>query len=182
MTKNKISIFIIAHSQEGACEIIRLISPMKYMEREGLIKTTYLFWGNGYKNEDLSYLEDELRSSDIVVFQRSLSPEANLLFYEFLKKSNKIFVYETDDNLMETPSFHPGFVHHVVNKGILKKIIPTVDIVTTTTSKLADYLKGLNNSVCVLPNLIDPELFLQNRGINKEEDGKIVIGYVGSPT
>ena len=180
--KDKISIFVITGSANDPCSIIRLLSPLKYLVREDLVKPTYFYWDAEYTDADFNHLEDRWRLADIVIFQRGVSLEGMFLVHEIADKCGRIFVYEIDDNLLEVPKAHPQFFWYLAHKETIQAIISKSDAITTTTPILAEHLKQLNPAVYVLPNLIDPELFSQGEESEKNKCGKTILGYTGTTT
>ncbi|MBU0535521.1 tetratricopeptide repeat protein [bacterium] len=179
--KDKISIFVITGGEDQPCPTIRLLSPMKYLAREGLVEVTYFFWDGEYTDADFNHLEDRWNLADIVILQRDISLEGMFLIREMIDRCGKVFVYEIDDNLMEVPKTHPGVFWYLSYKEVIKSIISKSDAITTTTPILARHLKQLNPTIYVLPNLIDPELFLKKNS-KKDKCRKVVLGYIGTPT
>jgi len=107
--KDKISIFAITGSSNGACPTIRLLSPLKYLVREDLVELTCFFWDVEYTDADLNHLENRWKLANIIILQREIPLEGMFLIHEVAEKCGKIFIYEIDDNLMEIPQAHPYF-------------------------------------------------------------------------
>ena len=118
--KGKISIFVITDSPNGACSIIRLLSPLKYLVREDLVELTSFFWDIEYTDADFNHLEDRWRLADIIIFQRGISLEGMFLIHEMIDKCGKVFIYEIDDNLMEVPQTHPDFFGILLIKKLFR--------------------------------------------------------------
>ena len=118
--KGKISIFVITDSPNGACSIIRLLSPLKYLVREDLVEPTYFFWDIEYTDADFNHLEDRWRLADIVILQRGISLEGMFLIHQMIDKCGKVFIYEIDDNLMEVPQTHPDFFGILLIKKLFR--------------------------------------------------------------
>ncbi|MDI6704572.1 MAG: hypothetical protein QME40_07880 [bacterium] len=178
--KDRISIFVITDFPNKACAIIHLLGLLKYLAREYLVELTCFFLDNKHTDVDLNYLENRWRLADIVILQRGISLEEMFLIHEMMDKCRKVFVFEIDNNLMKIPKTHPGFFVILSYKEIIQAIISKSDAITTTTPILAEYLKQLNPSVYVLPNLIDPELFLLSENSKKDKSDRIILGFSGT--
>lgn len=100
---------------------------------------------------------------DLVLIQRDFP--SHLQDYDQVLSTaralSKPIVYDLDDWLLELPENHPDRINHHYAGGlfpILRAIIEA-DVVTVSTSRLAERIHSLNTNILVLPNYIDEGLW-----------------------
>ena len=121
---------------------------------------------------------DFLEQFDVVIFQRP-SSERMVKWIEFCNSIGILTVGEIDDNLWVIHEQNPAYkVWNRQRLSGLEQCMRIVQMVTTTTQALADYLKPLNSNVAVLPNMLPAEYWQVRQ--TESSDGKIVIGWAGS--
>jgi glycosyltransferase involved in cell wall biosynthesis len=119
-----------------------------------------------------------LKQYDIIVFQRA-NNESALKCIEFCNSLGILTVGEIDDNLWLIHETNPAYeVWTRERLSGLEKCLRAVRLITTTTHALADYLKLLNSSVVILPNMLPSEYWQVKQ--TESLDGQIVIGWAGS--
>ncbi|MBU2575180.1 MAG: hypothetical protein KKH28_14010 [Elusimicrobia bacterium] len=89
---------------------------------------------------------------------------------------------EIDDLITHVPAQHLSHPFYQKTKNFMIESFKKVDIITVTTNRLKEYYIEYNSNIHVLPNLIDERIWTGRRGKEKPEDGRITIGYSGSPT
>jgi glycosyltransferase involved in cell wall biosynthesis len=103
---------------------------------------------------DNNYTEEQLQRADIVIFQRHIKGQLELM--KRVKLMGKKIVYDTDDlDLLRNP-YNP-VVRNISDDKIneIKEMLSIADLVTTTTETLRQELLLFNKNVKVLPNRID---------------------------
>lgn len=125
--------------------------------------------------KDLSY--------DIYVIQMAQFRETRLMLRR-LAELGKVGIVEVDDHVRATPSYNPSF-HAFRKKGgkaaRLEECVRDADGVTVSTPELAEVFSPMNPNTFPLPNCIDLEDPIWNPRAEKEE-GRVVVGWAGSPT
>lgn len=153
----------------GGCSWYRIIQPAGLSAE--LYETSH--WSLAERlNQKLMY------EADMVVVQRQGS-EIAMNTTRRLLQNGTIMVSEIDDNLWSVP---PDIAYvkkewHPVALRLLEKHFSICHAVTVSTPKLAKLVKPFNPNVFILPNLVvfDP-------AFQKQEFGKIRIGWSGSDT
>ncbi len=109
------------------------------------------------------------------------------------RHQHKPVVYETDDLMWDMPPDHPVYERYKAHHDVLTQAVFDADVVTTTTTTLANRLRAMNPNTLVLPNCIDPHLWrvaskpspLGGEGWVRGSGVKgwgLVMGYMGSGT
>ena len=123
---------------------------------------------------------DFLKKFDIIFFNRPLYRNMDAFFQnvKLLQTEHNVkFVYDIDD-YWDVGKKHPGYYSQVRDESDskIKKSLPLMDVVTTTTDIFANEIKKFNKNVVVLPNAINPNEE-QFKPIEKAYD-KIRFGFV----
>lgn len=161
---------------------IRLLSPLALLDKENRLK--FRFIKTGQKNQQ-KYYKKYIDWSDIIVFQRTKDKRFLKLLYD-AKKSNKICIYEIDDNLLELPPEHTQYERKIIKRMKHKmrhiRYIKHADAVTVATKTLAEYCMRYNKNVHVLPNYLYADFFTNKTGADQPVENTITIGYLGTST
>jgi hypothetical protein len=96
---------------------------------------------------------DDLLWGDVFVFQR-MGGAYTLHMIKVLKDHGKCVVFEIDDLLTELPDFLDHHRGSPETEQSLRDAIAMVDVVTTTTPRLAARLSTLNSKIVCVPNCI----------------------------
>jgi glycosyltransferase involved in cell wall biosynthesis len=157
------NIFLLTETQSG-CYKWRGAIPAKYLRRRG--HTVQIFSGRpqGYE------------APDVMVFFRAHFVEAYKLV-EWCKKHSIRVAFDTDDALDLVPRENLNYAGLQSRMPVYEFLLREADIVTTTTPTLADYLRGWNSNVAVIPNSVDPDEWNV-----APRSGDVRIGWSGSPT
>ena len=174
MTSKQIA-FVSKSTTITALEQYRICSPLDSL---GLI----MLMG---KNQSviLQEMVDRIRA---IVIQRDFSRDVN----EFNKvitigKQNNIpVVLDLDDYLFELPLSHPMRKRGIFADALLPLLnsIIQVDAVTVTTNVLRSALLGINPSIYVLPNYLDPDLWQFQPVPEPIANRPVRIVFIGTPT
>lgn len=126
--------------------------------------------------KNIEYLKD----FDIVFFNRPMFPDMDLFLdvIKTLQKEHGVkFVYDIDD-YWDVGKGHPSYGAQIRERFDIKvkKALPVMDVITTTTEIFAKKIRKFNKNVVVLPNAINPEEE-QFKPIDKPYD-KIRFGFV----
>lgn len=110
---------------------------------------------------NIDYNDTEyLKQFNIIWFNRPLFKNMDLFLekVKFLQKEHGVkFVYDIDD-YWDVGKGHPGYGQQA-RMGFdkfIKKSLPIMDVVTTTTELFANELRKYNKNVVVIPNAINP--------------------------
>jgi glycosyltransferase involved in cell wall biosynthesis len=124
----------------------------------------------------------DLSHCDVLVLQRP-SNRNKLKAAIVARKRGIKLVVDLDDDLWSIAHSNPA--HEGWNTGerlmIIEECLRLADVVTTTTPELRELLLKFNDNVVVLPNMIPHQHWPSERFV-RVPDGKIVIGWAGSPT
>lgn len=155
---------------------LRIISPLRLLEKDGLINKRVVFLSKK-KKFDVRHIQ----WADIIILQRVRSRRW-LKILNHAQKNNKAAVFEIDDNMLEIPKGHPeyGFLNKIKNKKFIQ-FMRRVDCVTVSTRVLKDSFSKYSRNIKVLPNYIDKEFFdfACPKRAQREE---LTIGYAGNIT
>jgi glycosyltransferase involved in cell wall biosynthesis len=122
---------------------------------------------------------DEIPLLDVLVLQRSCTPEA-LEAVDYANSLGKTTVFEIDDDFWNLDRNNPSY-EYWNEPGVLKTmedIMKRSQIVTTTTEPLAKLLSRFNKNIAVLPNMLPGEVW-QVEKPKKKPDDPVVIGWAG---
>jgi|GEM_PF-1472188 glycosyltransferase involved in cell wall biosynthesis len=179
--KNKV-ITVLLYSfadYSHACPMIRLISPLTTSCMKGRLRVVF---GTEFTDRGIYVNLDAIKEADIVVIQR----DANLFTSAILaeaRRLGKVVVYEVDDLLIKLPNSHPQKTGYDESAQHIINLMRRVDAITVTTPKLKEQLLKYNKNIYVLPNYIDVNIWSGSKvGTTQGRDGKIVMGYMGTPT
>lgn len=122
---------------------------------------------------DHSQWNGDIVEADIVVFQMTINPD---IITQAQKAGAKV-VYECDDLLTEKIdreeiNDRDSYIRR------MRESAKRADMVTTSTSYLANKLAEINQNTHVIPNYIDPTWW--GRPLKTERIGKIRLGWAGS--
>lgn len=119
-------------------------------------------------------------SYDIIFIQREAFPLGPPFFEKALRQMSKRIIYDFDDAIFY-PSVSPEnrFIRFLKSPEKTGKIIKLSDLVIAGNDYLAQYAKGFNHRVEILPTPVDVEKY--KPGIKKNSE-PIVIGWIGSKT
>ena len=133
-------------------------------------------------------------TADLVVLQRDLIEEVRQDFEDWQRRFRDAggrIIYEIDDDLLDSQ----GLVSHGYREDPqalaerVRAYAEAADIITVSTSTLADRLSDFSRKVRVVPNYIDERLWSlgghENTGgrhARPKLDGQVRIGYMGTPS
>lgn len=150
----------------------RIIHPQKYLAR----------LGNECNYEPgVGITKQDLRCWDIAIPQGAVDIKALTWLLEVRNETGLKIVTDFDD-MLEVTKDNPHYKDHKVVDAveILSAFAKHVDGITTTNEFLAERLRKINPNIYIVPNYMDLEYW--DLPIQKNETGKIRIGYVGSVT
>ncbi len=177
---------------------IRLLSPLTWLEERGRVTLTLVsedqlqpsrreiaglvVRGRSFHREARLTAENVLRGADIVILQRSTS-SAGKRAESLARASGAGVVYECDDNFLavdkDTPAVGAYYGSPRVRRHFVE-LLAGADVVTTSTSVLADAFAEFATDVRTLPNCID---FTYIDAVPRPETpSALVIGYAGTVT
>ncbi len=168
--------YLSSEEQTNACPTIRILSPFSQLSDQiRLISPVY------FHDKKFALKKDQFYMTEVVLIQRLTF----LKDYPILKlrgPSQKI-IYDIDDLLIRLPSFHPSFNELNKMKERILDNIKYADVVTVSTERLKENLQSLNKNIIVVPNYIDPDIWLKpDTTKNHDQYNRTVIAFVGTPT
>lgn len=162
---------IVAWGNDSGSRYWRLVDPLKYMVKRGheVILSTHAI-------NDL-----EVDWADVCVVQSCTDKDGIALLRKYQVERGKKIVVECDDGL-ELNDDSPFKKDHEKSdaKFVITRTMEIADLITTTTSYLADQLRVYNDKIRVLPNSLDLDRW--ELPYLKNDSGKIRIGWAGSIT
>lgn len=170
---------ILAYTHDrGAVPQLRLIGPLSLLERAGLAEV------NVIALNEVSYLETgPIDWADVVIFQRIAGPPTMLQVLERAQRRGALTIYEIDDNLLETPPLNPNYAyyHDSATRGVMIPLMARVDALTVSTTPLMEQLRQYNETIRVIPNFVDLELFPERVAPNPP-GSPTIVGFAGTKT
>jgi len=159
---------------EDPCAHLRIRGPMRHLGIKVLDGKT--------ENKINSKI---ISQSDMAVIQRDFP--SDLQAYDKLLKiahlEKKPVVFDLDDLLLLFPENHPERYSQKYIESLLPmiQVLYEVDMVTTTTSFLQNWLKHYIDHVTLLPNFLDDDLWqLREPVVKTDQNSPLIIGYMGS--
>lgn len=148
----------------------RIIVPFAHLASEGYPA----FW---IERKDMQKVN--IDRYDVIVMARlsALNEAISEQVITSMRLSGKCLVWETDDDLTNLPEWNPATKDVTPERiGAIDAMIRGCHAITTTNTHLAKRLKTLNDSVWVLPDCLDPDLYTN---VHKTLDRPITIGLAG---
>ncbi|MBL7946670.1 MAG: glycosyltransferase family 4 protein [Flavobacteriales bacterium] len=122
------------------------------------------------------------RDFDLIIVQREAFMTGSTRFEERLAASGVPVIYDFDDAIWHMDvSDANRKLRWLKDPGKTAKIIGLADLVIAGNNYLADYAKGHNTRVEVVPTVIDTDRYVPTEPVPRA-DGKVVIGWTGSYT
>lgn len=122
-----------------------------------------------------------LRARDewrVIIGQRVSRADASALWQRHAEQGRRL-VFEVDDDLWHLPPDNPGAgFYDEATRQRMTDNAAAASVVTCTTPRLAELLRGFNPNVRVVPNYIDAALLTVQRRRNR----RVTIGWAGSNT
>jgi glycosyltransferase involved in cell wall biosynthesis len=128
-----------------------------------------------YKTWD-NWREGDVDWADVIVLQREAT-ERWLLFISRFRKQGKAVILDIDDLLTEVPPFLIAYRHYRRIKPFLVAAMQMVNLVTTTTPRLAAELERYQSRVRVIPNCPLP---IGRHASHYRDDGRPIVIIVAS--
>ena len=127
---------------------------------------------------NLEWEDSFLKKFSCVSFLRTI--DLQFKTKEIIERLHKLGIkvhFDIDDywELPEVHALYRGFVQHKVGEQVVNALKGS-DLITTTTTYLAEKIKKYNKNVEVLPNAINPEE--EQWEINHQEHPRVRIGYI----
>src|SRR3990167_10339301 len=159
----------------GGCHYVRALIPLRELGADG-DKTSLLT--NKIPSETVARA---VLDADVVVFHRPNDDRA-LAVAKMLRKQGKKIVMDNDDTYK---GFDTSKLGKLADKfGQVERAIDIfgkqADIITCSTEFLRKEYLNLNPNVVVLPNCVDPFDWPDEDEIQRNDSGKVRIGFVGS--
>ena len=174
MNKKLKVLFIPVEQGTGGSAVYRLTLPAIHLNKRDKIDAVVELAVN--------VSADLIDMVDMVIFQRPAS-QGIMRIMQYCYTEGKKIVIDTDDLLTAVPEWNPVAVAYPqANLSIYKKMMGMADLVTVTTSYLAQKVQKMTKRIEVLPNCVDLSLYEQSKGAMIEKGKKIRILWAGSGT
>lgn len=182
---------LMVHSEDSAVAQYRTIQPAKYLRQLGwdipelpyklpVIPNDDEFIKPGDKLGSWASLS---KNADIIMMQRSDTPDAIALGLAMREQSGCPLVYEIDDNIYDVSKTSPSYKYWFPGSPLIEvaeTFMQHVDAITTTTEALADVYRRFNPNVYVLPNYQDLDTW--EGVVRPKPENQIVVGWAGGFT
>jgi glycosyltransferase involved in cell wall biosynthesis len=127
---------------------------------------------------------DVLRAGafDVVVIQRDLFPFGPPWLERALLRRNARLVYDTDDATYLRPVFTPNTPFQKLRRfGKVAEVVRRARWVSAATPAIADWARGYNSNVSVVPMALDLAVYDRARTLAAPvRNGPLVIGWAGT--
>lgn len=157
-------------SDNAGCALYRCEMPAAALRRRGhTVQVSRIISGAA-----------QIGEFDVVVGQRLCEPGPSSIWRDMARWGHSKLVLELDDDMWHLEPSNPAsqyFTPEVLAR--LQRNIALADVVTVSTSALAEVVSEWNDHVVVLPNCIEAELL--ERPVLPVDD-VVTIGWAGSPT
>jgi hypothetical protein len=157
------NVFLLTETNSG-CYRWRGAIPAKYLRRRG------------HDVQVFSADTADVTAPDVMVFYRAHYPDAVKLM-AWCKRNSIRTIFDTDDALDLVPPENLNYAAVQTRLDLYNVLLSRADVVTTTTEKLAAYLRRSNPNVVVVPNSVDPEEWAVQPRLNG-----VRVGWTGSAT
>jgi glycosyltransferase involved in cell wall biosynthesis len=158
-------ILFACHDGVSGCGHWRAAIPAKHLRRRG---------------HNATLLEAGSRRPDVIVFGRAYNFEAENYMHMFrlCKAEGVPAIYDLDDAFALLDPANPATRAVRAHQSEFEFMLRNADVVTTTTSTLAEHLRAWNPNVVVIPNCVDPEDWT----VHPRSHEGIRIGWTGGST
>ena len=171
--KIKVAVYSL-DSQEHACGHYRIKAPLAALGDD-----VEIMWGLRIKDNAFVINTDGIESADIIVVQRFLPRPDTKDFLDYLCSLDKPVIYEIDDLLTQLPESNPNHEGGMVSAPKILDFMPRCAAVTVSTEEIKARFSAYNDTIYVLPNMLDPGLWEKP---SPTASGPVVIGYAGTNT
>lgn len=178
-----LALFMGASGKPGGCELYRIIVPFHYMMKSAAWQVGWMSYEDfflHFKREGYPYLQRVAKEVDIFVFPRTIhrggdNREAVLSLFRYIRLHGGKIVYEVDDDFTNE--------YRKVTDGESVEIAQWSDAITVTTPMLAERMtKITGRPAYVLPNMLDPMVWREQKVDRAAPPEEILIALTGSPT
>lgn len=165
-----------SNNPEDACGFLRVQAPLD--ASRGCINGT---WGVTrqrkffFRHSVIDY--SLIDAVDIILVQRLFPKRGTQAFLQKALSSGKPLIYENDDLLVDIPSDHPYYSKIAAQKPYMTDLMQRATALTVTNAQLKEELQKYNSDICILPNLLDEQLWNKGR---PQESGQIIVGFSGT--
>ena len=171
------------HIQDTGVGFYRILQPVKFMKREGLVKEARSMPFSGEAQGDFFDYPDELymrlcKDTDVVISTLLNNPDKMLRWLNLRKKWGFKLIYDMDDNIYAVSNDNP--VVDTVNKlrTNFEVCLRACDGLTVSVPNLKRLYSKLNDNIYVNPNGLDFGLWDKLK--TKKSVRKIRIGWRGA--
>ncbi len=183
---------------KGASSRYRTFQYLPFLEENdieisinSLYTNEYLnfLYSNGYRNFThiiISFLKRMfvlfklllLRNFDVVLIEKELFPYFPSIFERLLKLFKINYILDYDDAIFHNYDLHPNYFIRFLLSNKIKNIVLRASSVIVGNSYLFNYCVKHNNSVTIIPTVVDTNKF-GPRQINLSKNS-FIIGWIGS--
>jgi GT2 family glycosyltransferase/glycosyltransferase involved in cell wall biosynthesis len=171
--KLKIAVFSL-DAKDHACAHYRIQAPFKEFADEVEIS-----WGIEFRENTFHAVPGMADASDLIVVQRFFPRLETASALDYLCSLGKPIIFEIDDLLTQLPPTNPSYGWGMNSAPHIYGVIRKCSAVTVSTEELKKHFYPHNDTVHVLPNLLDSDLWHKTV---PPSSGPVVIGYAGTIT
>ncbi|MGA2176367.1 MAG: glycosyltransferase [Verrucomicrobiota bacterium] len=141
-----------------ACAYLRLVAPLNYLHAQGRIEYLPLCEA---QNGRITLNQKNFQQVQLIVIQRTMPI---CMPFQVLRAAIKNpaarIVFELDDALTLVPGSHPACGQFQLIRPQIEDYLRNADLVTVSTPQLKEVYSSYNDHIEVLPNTVDPQLWL----------------------
>jgi GT2 family glycosyltransferase/tetratricopeptide (TPR) repeat protein/glycosyltransferase involved in cell wall biosynthesis len=171
--KIKVAVYSL-DSREHACGHYRINAPLT-----ALADAVEIMWGIQISGNSYTINTDGIESADLIVVQRFLPRPDTKAFLDYLCSLGKPVIFEIDDLLTQLPASNPNHEWGMLGAPHIHDFMRRCAAVTVSTDELKERFSPYNDTIHVLPNLLDSGLWEKP---SPPSSGPVVIGYAGTNT
>lgn len=159
---------------------IRILQRMKQLSKHNLVNVFFFGCQYQYEREQIEQLKIDL----VIVQRNAVALEHVHTLIDGLRQADIPIIYEIDDDLLSIDVEDPNH-NYESHKEAIRILLQKANLVTVSTPKLKDRFASMNDSIAVVPNQLDDDLWFRhvdNVAKNVRESDEIKVLYMGSRT
>jgi GT2 family glycosyltransferase/glycosyltransferase involved in cell wall biosynthesis/predicted O-methyltransferase YrrM/SAM-dependent methyltransferase len=160
--------------KDQACGDYRVQSPLSALQGE-----VELSWGLEFNEIGYGGKPGVAEASDIIMVQRFFPQPETAGYLGYLCTLDRPIIFEIDDLLTDLPSTNPHNGFGMLCAPHILEFVRKASAVTVSTEELKKHFASYNDTIYVLPNLLNSDLWHK---ISPPSSGPLVIAYAGTIT
>jgi glycosyltransferase involved in cell wall biosynthesis/MoaA/NifB/PqqE/SkfB family radical SAM enzyme len=161
-------------AKDFACGQYRIQAPLRELAGE-----VELSWGIEFKEKGCFIVPGVAEEADMIVVQRFFPRPETAGFLDYLVSLDKPIIFEIDDLLTQLPPTNPHYDGGMICTPHTYELIRKCSAVTVSTEELKNHFSPYSDTIHVLPNLLDSDLWCKT---SPPSSGPVIVGYAGTIT